>query len=712
MNTIESPKLLEEFEPHTYEAWKDAAIALLKGAPFDKKLITPTYEGFDLQPIYRRQDIEGLPHLASMPGAGSQVRSARTEGYLKTPWLVSQELPYSTPKEFNQAAVTDVARGQNELGILLDLAAQTGLDPDSTDSGRVGACGLSVATLKDLETALSGIDMKETSLYFQSSTASLPVAALLCALARKRGLPLEELKGCFASDPLGTLAWNGLLPVSFDQAYRDMATLTEFADQQLTGMQTIEVNTNAYHNGGGNASDEIGFMLATGAEYVRAMQERGLAATTVLPRIRFSMAIGGNFFLEIAKFRAARMLWTRVAHAFLENSDQPVPFHLHARTGIWNKTFYDPYVNMLRTTTEAFSAVMGGCDSLHIGPFDEIIRVPNEFSRRIARNTHFILSEECDLTRTIDPAGGSWAIESLTDQLAQQAWNTFQEVEKAEGMAASLKAGLPQKKVETVRQQRTANLAKRRDLIVGTNIYPNATEQPLKAPLPDYKKIHQVRGQEIASFRTSDQSGSHEAVLTSLENILHAENDTRMEASIDAALTGATLGEISRTLWSGDGDNAEINPIQIRRSAMPFEQLRKTAEASGLSHRPKILQANIGASRSYRMRADWTSAFFQVGGFELLNNTDFETSDDAVTAAASSKAPVIVITSTDDTYGECVPKLAADLKKLPHSPIVIVAGAPGEQEAEWRKAGVDDFVNIRSNCYEMLNELMKKITRN
>ncbi|MEM1158183.1 MAG: methylmalonyl-CoA mutase family protein [Verrucomicrobiota bacterium] len=699
------PRMLEEFEPHTYDQWKDAATALLKGAPFEKKLISKTYEGFTVPPILRREDIAELPHLGSAPGAGNQVRSAQADGYLKTPWLVSQELPYSTPGQFNQVALTDIQRGQTELNILLDVAAQTGLDPDSAQEYYVGGCGLSLATLKDLETALSGVDLKTISIYMQSGTASLPVAAMLLALAEKRHHSPAELKGCFGFDPLGSMAWNGLLPVSLDRAYRDMAALTTYSLSELPGMQTIEVNSNAYHNGGCNTSDEIAFALATGVEYLRAMQERGITAAATLSRMRFSMAIGGEFFMEIAKFRAARLLWSQVAKTFLEDRKQPVPFHLHARTGTWNKTLYDPYVNMLRTTTEAFSAVMGGCNSMHIGPFDEIIRVPNEFSRRIARNTHFILSEECEMTRTIDPAGGSWTIEWLTDQLARKAWAAFQQVEETGGMAQSLQDKLPQEKVETVRRQRAANLAKRRNLIVGTNIYPNATEEPLESPQLDYTEIRKVRGEEVASFRTCDISDAHEVVLDSLNQLLHADEEELVTTAIDCARHGATLGEISRTLWSGDSDPAETTPIPIRRAAMPFEQLRKSAECAG---KPRILQANIGASRAYRMRADWTSAFFQVGGFDLLNDTDFETVDAAVHAAHSSQAPIVVITSTDNSYTAHVPELAAALKKLEQPPYIIVAGMPGDHESEWRDAGVDEFVNIRTNCYEMLQFLIDK----
>jgi len=694
-------RLLDQFPPHTYEEWKEAAVALLKGAPFDKKLITPTYEGFLLQPIYRREDLATCAHISPAPALGSQVRGTRPEGYLENPWKISQELPFSTPKEFNQAAVPDVERGQNELNILLDLAAQSGIDPDSSVSGNVGSCGLSLASLEDLETAFENLPLDSLSIYFQSGIVSLPVAGLFLALARKRGVAFEQLTGCFATDPLGHLSWSASIPVSLDRVYRDMSTLTKFAAKHLPGMQTIEVNTNAYHNGGGNASDEVAFALATAAEYLRAMQSRGLEPEIVARKLRFSMAIGSQFFPEIAKFRAARLLWTQVFSAFAPESPAPC-FYLHARTGMWNKTRLDPYVNMLRTTTEAFSAVMGGCDSMHVGPFDEIFRVPDTFSRRIARNTHLILAEECDLTRTIDPAGGSYAVEVLTDQIARQAWRTFQEIEGAGGMAQALADGVPQQKVAAVRTLRDKSLAQRREIIVGTNTYPNADETLAEPTTPDYSKIHRIRGEEVAEFRTSDASGSHNSVLNSLEAILKAGSDSLMEPVIEAASTGATLGEISRTLWSGDRTPLSLPPVKIARAAQPFEILRKRITDAGP---PEILQANMGPSRAYRARADWTSSFFQVGGFKVLNETDFTSPEEAEQAAIQKRTPIVVICSTDETYLELVPDLAKALKALDFPPTIMVAGAPGDNESTWKEAGVDDFVHIRVNCFEMLSQL-------
>ncbi|MGF1679144.1 MAG: methylmalonyl-CoA mutase family protein [Candidatus Methylacidiphilales bacterium] len=700
-STTPREPLLSTFPASTYEDWKQAANSLLKGASFEKSLITPTYEGIDLQPLYVRSS---SPRTDVADQGISMLRSARKTGYLTQRWKVSQELPYSTPKEFNAAAVPDLQRGQDELNIVLDLAVLSGLDPDQSSSGRVGACGLSLANLQDLETALYSLSLKDTSLYFQSGVSSLQLTALLGALARKRGLQLDDLHGCMGTDPFGVLIWNGQLPISIEQAYHDMAALTSFARQHMPHMATMEVNTNAYHNSGAHASDELAFAIATGTEYLRALLTRGCDLTTVLKHLRFSMAVGGNFFMETAKFRALRMLWLRVIQAF-DPSFSEIPFHLHARTGLWNKTVHDPYVNMLRTTTEAFSAVLGGCDSLHVGPFDEIIRTPDTFSRRIARNTHLILAEECDLTRTIDPAGGSWCIETLTHQLCQSAWKTFQEIESAGGMWSALQAGLPQAKVNATREKRMAHLFRRRDLIVGTNIYPNPDEKPLEVRLPDYTKLQRVRGEEIAQLRESSTGTIHQNTIEALNQLLHATPERIVPSAIQAAEAGATLGELSRTLWSKSSEPASITPLTITRASAPFEKLRLASQSIA-----PILQANIGPSRNYRMRADWTSGFFQVGGFRILNDRDFSTHEEVLDAVRSTGAGAVVITSTDDAYRSQVTALATALKQLNPSPLVLVAGAPGEQENEWRTAGVDDFIHVRVNCYEFLLSLQEKLS--
>lgn len=705
MSTSTEPsRLLEEFPPHSYDEWKAAAEALLKGAPFEKKLITPTYEGFSLQPIYRRQDIENLPHLKQMPGSGNYVRGRKAAGNLSATWEISQELPISLPEEFNKAALYELERGQSELNIPLDKPSRRGRDSDTCCKGCVGENGLCVSSLADLEKALENIHLDYISLYLHTGINSLAIAAFLLAYANKRNLPFDHLRACVGSDPLGTLTVKGELPISLELAYRDMAALTRFAVEEAPQLQTILVQGHPYHEAGASSSQELAFALATGVDYLRAMQERDLEPDLAAPKMRFALSVGGNFFIEIAKLRAARILWARILEAYNVPEESRGMF-LHARTGQWNKTLFDPYVNMLRTTTEAFSAVIGMCDSLHVAPFDEVLRPSNEFGRRSSRNIQHILAEECELVRPIDMAGGSWAIESLTDQICQAAWATFQEIEKEGGMAKALAAGIPQAKCAETAQSKKANLAKRRDTLVGTNIYPNATEGAPECCGADTSGLYSKREADVAAARSAADGAAVKTALARLEGE-HTFTDL-----IAAAQAGATAEALTEVIWAEPGEILSVEPLVLRRGAEDFEDLRNSAfaqlEAKGKL--PQIFQANIGPSRMYRARADWTSSFFQVGGFEMLSDQDFETPDAAVQACKQSGAPIAIITGTDDTYAETIATLAPKLREACPGLYVIVAGAPGDNEAAWREAGVDDFVNIRVNNYQMLHKLLTHI---
>lgn len=703
--------LREEFAPHSYQEWRQAAEELLKGVPFDKVLRTQTIEGITLEPLYRADDIADMASKAELPGLGGHARAGTADGYLRRGWDISQELPYGRPEEFNRAALLDLSRGQTELNIPLDLATRAGQDPDAAVAGRVGACGLSLSTLGDIERALRDVHLDMISTYFRCGSSGLPVSILLLALARKQGVDLAKLRGCVEVDPLGSLARLGKISVSIEAAYREMAILTRFAAENASGLQTIGVSGDPYHDGGASAVDELGFVIATAVEYVREMDKRGLGIDTVAPRMRFSLSIGSNFFMEIAKIRAARVLWAKVVEAFGGN-DASKRIHIHGRSSIWNKSRLDAHTNLLRTTTESFSGVIGGVDSMHTSPFDEVLRVPDDFSRRIARNQQIILQEECELTRTIDPAGGSYYVEWLTDQVAQKAWAVFQDMEKLGGMWAALQQGAPQDKVSKTRDERLKRVQQRRDPIVGVNMYPNASEKKLDTRLPDYKALARERGLEIQNYRTGADAQTDNQVLTRLQELMAAEDDAVIEAGIACALAGASLGEISRTIRKGAADATSLpRNIPLARASQPFEQLREAAAAyaDAQGHPPQILQANMGPSRFYRVRADWTASFFQAGGFEVLGDKDFATVDEAVSAATETGASIVVITSNDEKYAEVVAPLATALKALQNKPYVVVAGAPGESEAAWRAAGVDEFVNVRVNNHELNKKLLQKI---
>ncbi len=705
----ERPPLFGEFPPTSPAQWRSAAEALLEGASFERRLQTRTPEGIVLRPLYTREDVAGLARLAEPPGRGGRVRGGRVSGNLTRGWEVSQELPPSTPEAFNAVALAELARGQTELNIPLDLASLGGRDPDDAAPGEVGACGLSLATVEDMERAFAGIHLSMISVYLRAGASALPAAALLLGLARRRGVEPRELRGCIEVDPLGMLAWKGDLPVSLARAYDEMAGLTRYAIGHAPRLQTIAVQGHLYHDAGASAVEELGCTLATAVAYLREAGRRGLAIDDATPHVRLALASGSNFFMEVAKFRAARLVWSRAVEA-LGGGDAARRMHLHVRTSAYNKSTLDAHANILRTTIEALAAVIGGCDGLHVGPFDEVVTTPGALGRRIARNTHAILAEECDLNRVIDPAGGSWYVEWLTDEVSRRSWEFFQEIEARGGMAAALAAGFPQERIAATAAVRAEAVAKRRTVVVGANLYPNPGEPAPDRSSPDYATLRTRRAEQIAAFRVKSPAEVDARVLERLNSLLEGRHDSALETAIDAVLEGASLGEICRTLGAGDEPHPPVTPLRIHRAARPFERLREAALRHAAAHgaAPAVFQANIGPSRLYRLRADWTTGFFEVGGFAVRADHEFSGVDDAAEAALVSGARIVVVTTTDETCETVVEPLARRLRASAPDLCILMAGTPGPREAGWRAAGVDDFVNINADALGLLRRLHER----
>jgi methylmalonyl-CoA mutase len=704
-------KLLTEFAATPFATWKAQVEAELKGVPYDKKLVTKTYEGIDIQPIYNAQDIEHLEHLKSKPGFGQFARGSSFEGYTAESWEVSQELPYPGPREFSNAARHDLSRGLTALNLNLDAATRAGLDPDSAIEGDVGKGGVSIATLKDLSVALEDVDLEKTSLFVRSGASGLPFAALLGALFKSRELDLKTLRGCIENDPLGVIAHEGTLPQSMEEAYRELAQLTIWAEREAPQLQTVCVHSRSFLEAGGSAVQELAFALAVGAEYLREMEKRGVGVNVVAPRMRFAFSVGPNFFMEIAKFRAARLLWSRIVEAFGGNLCSQ-SMHIHARTALWNKSKLDPYVNMLRTTTESFSAVLGGVQSLQVTPFDEVFGLPDEFSRRISRNTQILLATEAQLRHVVDPAGGSWAVETLTDEIAQKAWALFQETEAKGGALAALQSGFIQSEVEKVAKAKEAALATRKDIQVGVNQYANLKEKKVEGRKPDYSAIFKSRVAAVGEFRTAFDDVKHAKVIGKLSDLLGVTDEKLVNAAIDAVQAGATLGEITRVIRANDAERPSIKPLNLHRLSDAFEALRENADKflAKTGSRPKVFLAIMGPVSQHKGRGDFSRGFFEVGGFDVVYpKAGFETASAAVEAAKASGAKVVVLCSTDDTYPELVPQLAPALKAAIPGVSVILAGQPADQIEAHKASGVDDFIHVRANLLAVLGGLQKKI---
>jgi methylmalonyl-CoA mutase len=694
----------------SYADWHKLVEAELKGAPFDKKMLTLTSEGITLKPIYTREDVASLPHVNSFPGFAPFVRGAQASGYMKEQWDVSQEIATSSPTEFNHAARNYISRGLNALNMVLDKATRNGNDPDWAQPEEVGFGGLSIATVGDLERALDGIDLEKTSLFVRSGASAVPFAALLVALARKRKKTPTSLRGCIEMDPLGVLSHEGKLPQSLGGAYREMAALTRWAAGHAPHLRTICVHSRAWHEAGGSAVQELAFTLATGVEYLREMSKRGLEVDVVAQRIRFAVTVGVNFFMEIAKLRALRMLWSRAVWA-ANGNEASQRASLHVRTSQWNKTVCDPYNNLLRGTVEAFAGVLGGCDSLQVGAFDQVIRQPGDFSQRIARNTQLILQKECHLDHVIDPTGGAWYVESLTADLAGRAWTLFQEIEKLGGMEAALRAGFAQKSVATTATEKLKGVSRRRESIVGINQYANPAEKPLEVPELNAKAFHKRRVQQVSSHRTSLEDDESEIVLEKLAAVVTLKGAELFDACVNAATAGATIGEITRAVRINDTPCQPITPVCITRAAVPFEKLRSATDryVAKTGRIPQVFLCNMGSLRDYKARADFSRGFFATAGYEAISPDGFKTPELAADAFAKSEAKICVICSTDDHYPALVPPLVQAVRARKPGTIVVLAGFPQDQVEAHKKAGVDQFIHIRADAVEVLSQFHAKL---
>lgn len=681
--------LLSEFSGTSDEAWLAAAGKLLKGKPFDKVLRTSTYEGITLEPQYRKKVWDKVSHIDELPGEGSYVRGTRAEGYQKESWKIAQEIRLPLAEEFNAALLTSLKRGQDAVNLVIDEAGRSGNDPDEAKSGTIGKNGTSISCLSDLEKAFANVKLDYVDVYIQAGNSGLEYAMLLAAYCEKHEIDAAKLNGCVGADPLGQLAELGSINCSLTEAYGKMTGLIIWAKETKAKLRTIEINTLPYHNAGASAVEELAFALATGAEYIRNLHKFGLEIDEIAPRIQFSLALGGNLFMEIAKLRAARILWSQLVKCF-GGSDKSAGMKIHGRTGIYNKTFSDPYVNMLRTTTEAFAGVIGGVDSMHIGEFDEVIRQSDEFSRRIARNQQIILSEESHLGYVIDPAGGSWYIEELTQMLAEKAWSSFQLLEAEGAFSELLLNGKVKDILEKIAKMRSDNLAIRKNVLVGINMYANLLETPLEERKVDYPGISCRRSNEIKSLRKTDMK---------IEQCAYSIKD--------AYLQGATIGVITSGMELSE--NTTMEALSQTRLAEPFENLREkmAAHIKRTGKAARVFLANNGSAGQYKARADFSRGFMEVGGFDIIDAGGFATPEEAAKAAIASKAEIVVICSTDATYPEIVPALCKIVRAAKPHTMVILAGYPKDMITTYMAMGINDFIHVKANALEILSKAQK-----
>ncbi len=617
-------KLFSDFSPVTTEQWMEKVTADLKGADFEKKLVWKTNEGFKVKPFYRKEDLEGLKTTDALPGEFPYLRGNKKDN---NEWLVRQEIRVDDVKEANAKALDILNKGIDSL------------------SFHVKAKELNAAYLEML---LEGICAECVELNFSTCQGHVvDLANLLVEYFQKKGYDLNKLHGSINFDYLNKMLVKG----KEKGRLVDTAKALIAATAALPEYRVINVNALTLNNAGAYIYQELGYALAWGNEYMNQLTEAGIPAATVAKKIKFNFGISSNYFLEIAKFRAGRMLWADIVNSYLAEGDCKcaAQMKIHAETSSFNLTVFDSYVNLLRTQTEAMSAALAGVDSMTVVPFDKAYETPNDFSERLARNQQLLLKEESHFDKVIDPAAGSYYIENLTVSIAKQAWDLFLAVEDEGGFYAAVKAGKVQEAVNASNKARHEAVAKRKEILLGTNQYPNFTE---------------LAGEKRPLEAVCCCGGGHH-----------------------------------------DTCEKDVPSLNFDRAASEFEALRLQTETSG--KRPKAFMLTIGNLAMRQARAQFSCNFLACAGYEVVDNLGFSTVEEGVEAAVAAKADIVVLCSSDDEYAEyAVPAF----KALNGRAMFIVAGAPACMD-ELKAAGIENFIHVRVNVLETLKEYNAKLLK-
>lgn len=647
--------------------WRAQVEKDLKGADFNKRLVTRTPEGIALQPLYTRADLPASVSAAEKPGEAPFRR-----GWVNQPVCRRlQTIKRPDAAAYNQALREALMNGQ-------DAVMLPGLDA-AGDAWKP-------SQLDDLTVALAGVEITAVPVHLPAAADPLPAAALYLAHAKQRGVAGENLIGGVTADPIGVGAMAGQAPADDQSLIDNLAGWTGWCATHAPGLRTVGVDASIYNVAGANAVQELGFALATLAEYLREFESRGTVALTMLKHTLVTFGIGPKFFTELAKFRAWRVLVSNLLVASGVDPAAATGLRVHAKVGAWNQTQLDAHANMLRSTTAALSGVLGGVDGLQIPSFDEALGGNSVMGERIARNLHAVIGEEFGFGNPQDAGGGSWYIENLSHELARGAWNVFREVEKLGGMRAALKAEWPQSQIQMVVAGRSKDHAIRRCGLVGTNVFPNLLDKlPAAAPPTEAagaNGLATVGPRAWPDCLSSASSAIRDGV-----------------AATEAVPAPAATVALTR-----------FAPLQAYRAAAVFEELRRRAQAIAAKRgrAPSALLLKMGPVKQHKPRADFSAEFVSVGGFVPATKAMFATASEASMAAIEGDADIAVICSTDDTYPELVPEIARAIKAAKPGMALVLAGLPRDEALVqcFRDAGVDEFIHVRADVPDVLGRLL------
>ncbi|HVI51634.1 MAG TPA: methylmalonyl-CoA mutase [Candidatus Sulfotelmatobacter sp.] len=688
---------MADFPKKTLADWEALASKDLKGGSPDS-LIWDTPEGIKVKPIYTAADLEGMEDAHSLPGFPPFLRGPRATMYSHRPWTIRQYAGFSTAEESNAFYRANLAAGQMGLSVAFDLATHRGYDSDHPRVvGDVGKAGVAIDSVEDMKILFDGIPLDKMSVSMTMNGAVLPVLAGYIVAAEEQGVSQDKLSGTIQNDILKEFMVRNTYIYPPAPSMRIIADIIEYTAHNMPKFNSISISGYHMQEAGATAVQELAFTIADGLEYARAALAKGLNIDEFAPRLSFFFAIGMNFFMEVSKLRAARLLWARVMKQFEPKNPMSLALRTHCQTSGVSLTEKDAYNNVIRTTIEAMAAVLGGTQSLHTNALDEAIALPTPFSARIARNTQLIIAEETGIPHVVDPLGGSYYVEALTNALAEEAWKLIQEVEELGGMTKAVESGMPKMKIEEAAARRQARIDKGDEVVVGVNKYQPKEEAEIPILDVDNAKVRESQITRLNKIKATRDAAACQAALDALTEGAKSGQGNLLDLAVKASRARATVGEISDALEKVfTRHRAEIRSISgvyggVYGEDDGFQKIVSDVEAFAKDEgrRPRMLVVKMGQDGHDRGAKVIATAFADIG-FDVDVGPLFQTPAEAARQAIENDVHVVGVSSQAAGHKTLVPQLIEELKKQGGDDIIVVAGGviPQQDYDFLYKAGV------------------------
>jgi len=703
----------------TLEDWKIQAEKELRGRPLED-LTWPTAEGIAVKPLYTKEDIVGLDQCESLPGFDPFLRGPKSTMYAGRPWTVRQYAGFSTAEESNAFYRRNLAAGQQGLSVAFDLATHRGYDSDHPRVvGDVGKAGVAIDSVEDMKILFGGIPLDKVSVSMTMNGAVLPVMASFIVAAEEQGVTPDKLAGTIQNDILKEFMVRNTYIYPPEPSMRIVADIIGYTAKNMPKYNSVSISGYHMQEAGATCVQELAFTIADGIEYVRAAQAKGLDVDKFAPRLSFFFAIGMNFFMEVAKLRAARVLWSTLMEKHFQPKDaRSRMLRTHCQTSGVSLTAKDPHNNIMRTTIEAMAAVLGGTQSLHTNSYDEALALPTDASARIARNTQLVIQEESGITKVIDPLAGSYYVESLTNEMIKEALKLIDEVEELGGMTKAVASGMPKLRIEEAAALRQAGIDRGDEVIVGVNKYQLAQEPDIDVLNIDNSAVRDSQVARLQRVRSERDDAACQNALAALTDAAENSTGNLLELAVNAARVRATVGEISDALEkSYSRHRAVTRSISgVYGSAFKgdeeFEKIRSDVEAfaSEQGRRPRMLVVKMGQDGHDRGAKVIATAFADIG-FDVDIGPLFQTPEEAARQAAENDVHVVGVSSQAAGHKTLVPKLIEALKAEGAEEIMVICGGviPPQDYAWLRAAGVAAVYGPGTNIPVAAAEMMQLI---